>query len=222
MKIIGHRGAKGLAPENTLKSIEKALGYRVDGVEFDVRVTGDGIPVLHHDPYLVDASDNRLAIAKTRLSELLEHKPDLALLADVFGLINHRTRMIIEVKPGVSADPVIEVVKAKLSSGWKSEEMTFTSFDFKLLSRLHEAVPEIETQVAELWSGLRAHYRMQKLGSKKLSMYQKYLWWGFIIKFRNSDYQLYAFTINDPAKAKHWARYGLSGIFTDYPDRFTK
>ncbi len=49
MKIIGHRGARGLAPENSLKAIQRALTYDVDMIEVDVRVQGDEL-VLSHDP----------------------------------------------------------------------------------------------------------------------------------------------------------------------------
>ena len=164
MKIIGHRGACGLVPENTLKSILKAIEHHVDEVEFDVRVTLDRIPILHHDKELVDASGNRLPIAGTNLSVLIEHNSDIALFSDVFESINHQAKLLIEVKPSVNIDPVLKVIESKLKAGWTSDEITLTSFDFKLLTRIHQALPEIATQVIESWSGVRAHLRMLKLG----------------------------------------------------------
>jgi glycerophosphoryl diester phosphodiesterase len=53
-------------------------------------------------------------------------------------------------------------------------------------------------------------------------MNQRWLWWGFIRGFKHSDKQLYAYTLNDPKKAKRWAKWGLAGVITDYPDRFEK
>ena len=47
--VIGHRGAAGLAPENTLYAFSKALDLGVDGVELDVQLSADGIAVVHHD-----------------------------------------------------------------------------------------------------------------------------------------------------------------------------
>jgi len=47
--VIGHRGAAGLAPENTLAAFSKALDIGVDGVELDVQLSADGIAVVHHD-----------------------------------------------------------------------------------------------------------------------------------------------------------------------------
>jgi glycerophosphoryl diester phosphodiesterase len=50
--LQGHRGARGLAPENTLPAFERALDIGVTTLELDIGVTADGVVVIHHDPYL--------------------------------------------------------------------------------------------------------------------------------------------------------------------------
>lgn len=50
--IIGHRGASAAAPENTLIAFEKAIADGADGIEFDVQLAGDGVPVVIHDASL--------------------------------------------------------------------------------------------------------------------------------------------------------------------------
>lgn len=52
LEIHGHRGARGLLPENTLPGFERAIALGVDALEFDVCMTRDGVPVVHHDPTL--------------------------------------------------------------------------------------------------------------------------------------------------------------------------
>ena len=52
LEIEGHRGARGLLPENTLPAFERAIALGVDGLEFDIGLTRDGVPVVHHDPAL--------------------------------------------------------------------------------------------------------------------------------------------------------------------------
>ena len=52
LEIHGHRGARGLLPENTLPGFERAIALGVDALEFDVCMTRDGVPVVHHDPAL--------------------------------------------------------------------------------------------------------------------------------------------------------------------------
>ena len=64
MKIVGHRGARGLSPENTIASLEKAIEHGVDMVEVDVRVTKDGVAVLHHDPVVTDPDGAEIIIAQ--------------------------------------------------------------------------------------------------------------------------------------------------------------
>src|SRR5271163_193658 len=50
--LIGHRGARGLFPENTCEGFAQALALGVDGIELDVGATADGVPVVCHDPAL--------------------------------------------------------------------------------------------------------------------------------------------------------------------------
>src|SRR3954463_7881973 len=52
LEVQGHRGARGLRPENTLPSFEAALDAGANSLETDVHLTADGIPVLIHDPPL--------------------------------------------------------------------------------------------------------------------------------------------------------------------------
>lgn len=68
--VIGHRGAAGVAPENTLESIEAALAAGAEAVEIDVRVTDDGVPILLHDATLDRTTSARGALALRRSTAL--------------------------------------------------------------------------------------------------------------------------------------------------------
>src|SRR6185295_1303429 len=50
--IIGHRGASAVAPENTMAAFREAIAVGADGIEFDVRLASDGVPVVIHDSTL--------------------------------------------------------------------------------------------------------------------------------------------------------------------------
>lgn len=50
--LEGHRGARGLAPENTLAAFDRAMSIGVTTLELDIGLTSDGVPVISHDPYL--------------------------------------------------------------------------------------------------------------------------------------------------------------------------
>ena len=62
--IIAHRGASAYAPENTLVSFRRAVELGADGIEFDVRLAGDGVAVVFHDPSL-----NRIAGRKGKIEQ---------------------------------------------------------------------------------------------------------------------------------------------------------
>ncbi len=70
--VIGHRGNRAHSPEDTLESLREAVALGVDALEFDVHVTRDGIPVLHHDPTLERTTSGRGAIASYTLAELAQ------------------------------------------------------------------------------------------------------------------------------------------------------
>lgn len=220
MKIIGHRGARGLAPENTIAGLQKALEHHVDELEFDLRLTRDGIVILHHDPFITDPNGERRVIVEHNYQGLLAHKPDLATFDEVLTSIGHAVPLYIEVKPGEPVKPIAIIIKRHLKRGWKADELRLGSFSQKTLLQLHAELPEIEKIVIEKWSGVRASYRARQLGTKRITMNQRWLWWGFIRSVSRGGYKLGAYTLNDPIKARRWARYGLDAVVTDYPDRF--
>lgn len=240
MKITGHRGAKGLAPENTLASFKKALEHHVDEIELDVRVTKDGRTVVNHDSFVADPAGNRLEIADHDLSELRRHKPDLATLQEAVAAIDREVPIMIEVKPGVPTEPIIRIVKDFLKKGWQTGDFGVGSRSMPILKELRAGLPDIQLMVIEFWSGLRATRRARKLGTKRIGMLEYGLWPGFIAAMKRGGYELYtappgtpqkerlfarlgmAGQTNDPSRARKWERWGLAGVITDYPDRFEK
>jgi len=219
-KIIGHRGARGLAAENTIAAIDAALALGVDGIEIDVRVTKDNVPVLIHDPALVLPNGERLVVAETDLTTLVHAKPDLTTLASAIRHIDQKTPLMVEVKPHVAIEPVVAVLRSFLDKGWRTECFVLGSKRQADLRGLHAALPELATTVIEAWSGLRATWRARQLHTKRITMNHKFLWSGFLVSMRRRGYTLYVYTLNNPQRAKRWEQYGLGGVITDRPDLF--
>lgn len=222
MIIIGHRGARGLAPENTIAGLKKGLEHRVDELEFDLRVTKDGIVILHHNRHLVDPDGSRHLIPGCTYEELKRRKPDLPTLDEALDAAGRTVPLYIELKHGEPTAPVVKIIKARLANGWRPENFLLGSKSQKILRGLHAALPDIEKIVIEPLSGVRAVHRARQVGAKRLSMQQLWLWRGFIWMISRQGWQLYGYAINDPKKARKWARWGLTGVITDYPDRFEK
>lgn len=219
--MIGHRGARGLAPENTLQSIAKAMQHHADEVEFDVRVTKDGIPVLHHNAAIL-AGGESLKIADYTLEELHKHAPNLASLSGALALIDGATIAYVEVKGDEPTGPVIAVLREWTETGmYTSTNLLLGSKSQKTLRELHRALPEIPKIVIEPWSGVRARYRARQVGTTRISMRSWWLWRGFLKAMHARGYLVCPYTMNDPAKVRRWQPY-IYGIITDYPDRFTQ
>lgn len=220
MKIIGHRGAKGLAPENTLAGIQRSLMCAVDEVEVDARVTRDGTVVLMHDKTLKRLTGNAAVIASHTLAELRVLKPDLATLDEAIDLVNSRVPLRIEVKPNVDTAPIIAMIQKRLTGGTPVDRFVFSSFSFRTLQTLHHELPQVDIEVLERFFGTRATWRARKLSTKRITMKRHVVWFGFILSMKHHGYKLTAYTVNNPAKAAWWQRHGLYGIVTDFPDRF--
>lgn len=223
MKIIGHRGARGLAEENTIASFEKALALGVDMVEFDIRVTKDNVPVAHHDAFIrLPDQAATVFIADHTLEELRKHKPDLVTMAEAFDFIDARIPIYLEIKPKINLDPVIETLKYYLNSGmYKAQGIYIASFSQQVLNRMHKVFPDIRLIVNEDWSGVKASWRAHRLHAGIISVNKRWLWGGYI-RLASKRYDVYTFTLNDAEKALRWQKDGLKGVVTDYPDRFIK
>jgi len=68
--IIAHRGASALAPENTLAAFQKAIEDGADGIEFDVRISKDGVPVVFHDATLKRIAERENTVSSLTSEEL--------------------------------------------------------------------------------------------------------------------------------------------------------
>lgn len=213
--IIGHRGAKGLAPENTLAALAAGLEAGVDELEIDVRVTQDGVPVVFHDRCF-----NRQRVSELTFSDFKKHEIDLATLEEAITFVKQRKPLLIEVKPNVPVQTIVKIIQEHLKLGWQAKDFRLASFSQRTLRELHRELPEIQKVVIENWCSVRATWRARELGTRRLSMSRRFVWWGFIRSMRARGYQLAIYTLDDPQKAKRWQKDGLWGVITDFPDRF--
>jgi len=219
MKIIGHRGAKGLAPENTLRSFEKALEHHVDEIEFDLRVTKDNVVVVHHNPDLTDPENNKLIVADHTYAELCKHKPDLLTFKELLKAMDYNIHLLIEIKPHEPTAAIVQLISTELTHGRPIQNMSVCSFDQAVLRAVHVALPDMELVVIEKWSAVRARLRMHELNTKRVSMRSVWLWGGLLYAMHRRGYQISPYSMNDPRRVRKWQPY-IYGVITDYPDRF--
>ncbi len=195
MEIIGHRGAKGLAPENTVASIKRGLSCHVDMIEVDVRVDNKKL-VLSHDPTV--------------------NTKNYTALEEALKVVNGKVKLNLEIKE-------IQVVE-KLPSVMKhyKGDVLYSSFDFHILQELTRVLPHAEIAVLEKWSGVRAVAEASLLGIKRVHINQQWLWSGFVRSMKHRGYKLYAYTVNNSDRAEELKEWGVDGIFTDFPSLFKR
>lgn len=220
MIIIGHRGARGLAPENTLEAIHEALKYHVDEVEIDIRITRDGIPVLGHNR-AIPTDKGGLIIAEHTLTELQTAKKDITTLSDALTATKGRALLYIEVKHNEPVQPVADAILASAAQNKNTGGLLLGSKSQKTLRELHRLLPDVPKIVIEPWSGVRAHYRAKQVNTRRISMRSWWLWRGFLKAMHKRGYRITPYTINNPVKAAKWQPY-IYGVITDYPDRFSR
>lgn len=216
MKIIGHRGAKGLAPENTLASFKKALEHAVDAIECDVHITKDGEMILHHDSYFLDHNGNKIAILAATLHELHGYKADMTTLGQALEFVNGQVPLLVEIKPGVDVTKICRILEHYQKQG---NEVSVLSFDFNLLRTVQRQHPSLQLILNEKWSGVRASFRAYRLDIKRIQMDARWLWLGFIKSMRRRGFIISVYTVNNPEQVKKWQPY-LEAVITDRPDLF--
>ena len=199
MQIIGHRGAKGLAPENTILAIRVAIREKVDMIEIDVQLKGKTL-VLSHDPVVEGKK-------YTTLHTALEK-------------IHGKTPLNIEIKEQKAVKPakIVAAIKKELS-GYKGR-VVISCYNYKILLEVRHSMPKAEIAVLEKWSGVRAVAKASLLKTKRIHMNQKSLWSGFVRSMKHSGYELHAYTVNLSDRADELESWGVDGIFTDYPSLF--
>ncbi len=148
MKIIGHRGAAGLAPENSIRAIQAAIAAGVDGIEFDIRLSKDKELFLCHDPTLerthdVDEHIASLTAAKIRKIKGVngDHVPSLLEALEECG----DTPVFIEAK----ARGWAKVLANSLAKHPNKKNFSVIAFNHQELFEFSEYCPDIPTYVLE-------------------------------------------------------------------------
>jgi len=147
MKIIGHRGAAGLALENTLESIRSAIHENVDAVEIDVRLTKDHHLVLSHDTHTNRVSESNIVVRQTHLEELqtllLHNGKRMPTLKEAMRVMAG-TPLIIDAKGGNWAQPL-----AKLLHQNHRQSISVIAFNHEELSNFSLLCPHIPVYALE-------------------------------------------------------------------------
>ncbi len=219
MLRIGHRGAAGHAPENTLASVEQAISLGVDLVEVDLRSTRDGHLVIIHDERVDRTTNGRGVVAEMALAKLQQldagngqHIPTLVELLDA---TRGRVGLLLEIK----AAGVAENVQAMLHSAEFPGPVIIASFLAEELLSIRNSDPSVSTLV--LFDKYARDPLSQAVMAKASHIGVPFtrVTQALVQASRRAGLRVFVYTVNDPRDIQKMRALDVDGIISDFPDR---
>lgn len=210
MRIISHRGAKGLAAENTTDSIALAATLPVSYIEFDIHHTRNNIVVAYHN----FATPHKLAISELTFNTLKREVPHIATLQDALRSCGKTPALIESKAPGTiakSLDIIAKHPKAAIAS-FKPEEI--------LAARIH--LPEHQTFLLQRFRPFGIIKKAQQIDASGITINKN---WLLLLPYyywqaQRHGLAIYTYTLNSAPVAKLLAKFMPKlYICTDYPTR---
>jgi glycerophosphoryl diester phosphodiesterase len=221
--VFAHRGGAALAPENTLAAFDNALALGVDGLELDVRLSGDRTVVVHHDRTLDRTTRLRGRITDYRAAQLAGAEvPSLASVLDRYRGV----RLIVEMKlntPGF-ARAVVDVVR----TAGAIDRVCLGSFGARVLRAARTLAPEVATSAARQevrWALYRSWCRWP-VSRVAYAGYQVPEFAGttrvvsprFIDDAHRAGLHVQVWTVDTEVDARRLLGWGADALITDRPD----
>lgn len=223
MLIIGHRGAAGLAPENTMASFRAGFQADADMLECDVRLTRDNKLVVFHDPRLVRTHHHHDAISSLTYAELqaLTTERPVPLVEDLLDEFFGNILLNIELKSRGSGEQLVTLLKKKYikkSSDW--DNFIISSFKGTELLRIRRM--EKRANLALLHGQnpfiFVAYQRFVKLTA--VGFHRLYLNPFALEIAKRAGLFIYVYTVDRPAALNRLESQGVCGVVTNFPDKF--
>lgn len=222
MQIIGHRGARGLAPMNTKAAIQAALTAGVDWVEFDVRRTKDGKVVLAHDPNtaritIVPRNISRSTYEKLAKAKTYRKEP-IATITEAFTTIGGKAKINVEIKSKGCAGTIVDHIERMVKAGAPYSHFLISSFNVERLREIHRLNAQIPLA---LLHGINPNtfLKVRALRLSAVGFWSKRLPKKVIEQAKIRHLPVYVYTVNAPKLAAKLAEQGVDRIVTDRPDK---
>lgn len=205
-EIIAHRGANREASENTIPAFQRALDIGVDGIELDVHVTRDNVPIVHHDPVLPDGG----RIERMDSADL-ERRTDAPTLAQVLELVNGRCQVYIEIKAPAALAPTVDLLTRR--TDWCS----IHSFDHRVARQAREFNSGVRTGILLVSYLVDIEHAMTTASAHDVWQQAEFVDAELVSRVHRTAGRVIAWTVNDPVRARTLAAMGVDGVCTDVP-----
>jgi glycerophosphoryl diester phosphodiesterase len=225
---IGHRGAAGHLPENTMPSFEKALALGADGLEFDVALSRDGIPVVIHDDTLDRTTDLCGPVEGATFDELQRAdagswrgvRAHLPSLDQVLASYSHRTLLNLEIKHSVRRAEIVDACIEAVRGRGAAAAVMFSSFDHDALRVLRAVMPEARIGVLVDSSGIEhALACAAEIGAENVHPPVSLVSEAVVARCHGAGRNVWAWTANSASVIERMLAYGVDALFSDFPER---
>lgn len=226
--VAAHRGARTLAPENTMSAVKASVGH-CDFIEVDVQLSSDGVAVIMHDETLDRTTDSSGKVSDFSFKELnfLDYgswfngkREPILTLSELLKFIKENNLFLnIEIKDmhkSFSDEKVVSTVYKEIKV-WHVEELVLlSSFRSEYLPLCKEKMPNIPT--ALLVGKKHPKKLIEYLKELKVDAYHmsnKLVDREGVAKLRKAGFFVNVYTINDSMRAKELFDMGVNGVFSD-------
>ena len=218
---IGHRGAAGHEPENTLRAIRRAFELGAHGVEIDVRWI-DGELIVFHDDRLERTTNGKGRIARQRFDDLRTLDAGkgerIPTLREVFETVDRHALVNIELKGRRTAEPAQELIREYLDEhGWDAEHFLVSSFLRRELRAITD--PRIRIGLLLVRPTPLYHVRARRAHAWSVHPAVKFTTAKFVADAHRRGLKVIPYTANTPAELARIRATGADGVFTDFPER---
>ncbi len=222
MLTIGHRGAAGYEPENTLLSFRKAIDLKVDMIEFDVQLCKSGEAVVIHDYILNRTTNGNGFVADKTLDEL--QKLDVGkgqaipTLQESLEVIGNKASVNIEFKCRSIAAELCRTLNYFTEKGiLHLKNIVVSSFILDELLIIRELLPSVK--IGLLFEELPEEFDAvaSQLQAFSINLNFNFLSKDIVDRIHAKGYKVYAYTVNKQSDKERMKAWGVDGIFTDFP-----
>ena len=232
---FAHRGFSAAYPENTMLAFQKAYEAGCQGIELDVHLSSDGVPVVIHDEKVDRTTDGSGWVGRMPFAQLRRLNASgrfggqtgqirIPALQEVLEWCREtRLRLNLELKTNVCEYPGIEqkVIEMVFGMGMQ-DRIIFSSFNHYTMLRCKKITPQILCgALEESWIvGLGGY--VKELGLECVHPQHWYLTDENMAQLKKQGLRVHAWTVNQPEQMRRLISLGADIIITNYPERLTE
>ncbi|MGB9719719.1 MAG: glycerophosphodiester phosphodiesterase [Candidatus Anstonellales archaeon] len=214
MLKVGHRGARGEAPENTLEGFALAIKEGANAIEFDVRETQDRRLIVIHDEKLDRTTKMKGLVKSFTLGEIKKACRDVPTLEEALDFLKNKKleKILVEIKePGTEERVLREIKKRKMEN-----RVMVISFYEKAIWRAKK-LSKVETGFIFVGNAKKNMEIAKKVGAGYVLPLHKFTHSGDVKRAHERGLKVIVWTVNKRGEAEEYKKKGVDGIASDFP-----